>query len=88
MNLSLLWCLLVLGFTLKILLSLTRLYFVGDEAIGERSLCIVAAFSYLVVAMAALVVDESSLELGLDDAYASFKARASAFMENRGVDHE
>ncbi|CAG0914086.1 unnamed protein product [Notodromas monacha] len=87
-NLSLLWCLLVLGFTLKILWSVTKLYFLGDEAMGERSMCIVAGCAYLVVAMALLVVDEDTLELGLDAAYASFKVRAAVFMQERGIEHD
>ncbi|CAG0891341.1 unnamed protein product [Darwinula stevensoni] len=80
MNLSLVWCFLVIGFSLKVLFSLTALYFRGEEAMGERSLCIVAASTYLVVAMAVLIVDESSLELGVEDAYSAFSANASSFL--------
>uniref|UniRef100_A0A023GGB2 Putative conserved plasma membrane protein n=1 Tax=Amblyomma triste TaxID=251400 RepID=A0A023GGB2_AMBTT len=43
-NLSLVWCLLVLGFATKVLFSLTALYFRGEEPAGERSLCLVSGF--------------------------------------------
>jgi hypothetical protein len=42
---------------------------------------------YLLVAMLVLVVDESNLETGLDEAYRSFNASAAAFLENNaGLD--
>lgn len=37
-NLSMLWCMLAVGFAYKILMSLTGLYFGVDESDGERSL--------------------------------------------------
>ena len=36
-NLSMVWCALAVGFSYKILMSLTGLYFEGEEA-GERSI--------------------------------------------------
>lgn len=66
-NLSLVWCLLVLGFAVKILFSLTALYFHGEEPIGERSLCLVSGFSFFVLAMVVLIADENFLEFGLKD---------------------
>jgi len=85
-NLSLVWLLLVLGFAFKLLLSLTGLYFEGEEG-GERSLVLVMGGAYLLIAMLVLVVDESTLETGLDEAYQSFNASAAAFLENNaGLD--
>lgn len=60
-------------------------YFKGEESIGERSTCIVTGFSFLLVAMMVLIVDEKNLELGLDDAYASFNHSASIFLKNQGL---
>ncbi|KAF4532452.1 hypothetical protein B566_EDAN003027 [Ephemera danica] len=85
-NLSMLWCLLVIGFAFKVLVQLTVQYFRSDESIGERSMCIVAAFGYLLVAMMVLIMDESRLELGLDKAYASFQSSAAEWLQNQGVD--
>jgi len=88
-NLSLVWICLVLGFTYKILLSLNSLYFEGEEAGGERSLVLVMGFTYLLFAMLVLIVEEESLETGLDQAYKSFNQSAAAFLEtNAGLDSQ
>ena len=80
------WCILAVGFAYKILMSLTSLYFEGEEA-GERSLVICMGFGYLLLAMLILVVDENTLETGLDEAYTSFNESASVFLaENAGLD--
>jgi len=85
-NLSLVWLILVLGFAFKLLLSLTGQYFEGEEG-GERSLVLVMGAAYLLFAMLVLVVDESTIETGLDAAYKSFNASAAAFLEsNAGLD--
>ena len=86
-NLSMLWCLLAVGFAYKILVSLTGLYFDGEESEGERSLVIVMGFAYLLFAMMILIVQEDTLESGLDEAYASFNRSAATFLaENGGLD--
>jgi len=81
-NLSLVWVVLVIGFSYKLLLSLNGLYFEGEEAGGERSLVLVMGGAYLLLAMMVLLVDESILETGLDEAYKSFNNSAAAFLEN------
>lgn len=83
LNLSLIWCLLVIAFTVKILFSLTRLYFQGDEAISERSLCITAGCLFFLTAMIVIITDDKFLELGLNDAYTSFNQSAHNFLEKR-----
>uniref|UniRef100_A0A7N9AX26 Transmembrane protein 161B n=1 Tax=Mastacembelus armatus TaxID=205130 RepID=A0A7N9AX26_9TELE len=65
MNISVVWCLLVLAFVIKTLFSLTAHYFKLEEG-GERSLCITFAFFFFVKAMAILIVTESYLEFGLE----------------------
>ena len=62
-NLSMVWCGLAVGFAYKILMSLTGLYFEGEEA-GERSLVICMGFAYLFLAMLVLIVEENTLETG------------------------
>ncbi|XP_043265635.1 transmembrane protein 161B [Colletes gigas] len=84
-NLSMLWCSLVLGFAFKVLLSLWIQYFTGEESTGERSTCIVTGFAYLLIAMIILIVDENNLEIGLDKAYVSFNHSASLFLDNQGL---
>ncbi|ETN58074.1 transmembrane protein 161B [Anopheles darlingi] len=84
-NLSMLWCLLVVFFAFKLLASLTVQYFQSDESIGERSTCIVTGLAYLVIAMMILIVPEHTLEVGLDKAYHSFNESASSFLEDQGL---
>ncbi|KAL1443130.1 hypothetical protein MTO96_030444 [Rhipicephalus appendiculatus] len=84
-NLSLVWCLLVLGFAVKVLFSLTALYFRGEEPIGERSLCLVSGFTFFVLAMVALIADEDFLEFGLRDAYRSFNESSHQFLQTQGL---
>lgn len=69
----------------KLLSSLTVLYFQSEESIGERSMVIVACFVYLLIAMVVLIIDESILETGLEDAYRSFNASASKFLNEQGL---
>ncbi|XP_049797684.1 transmembrane protein 161B [Schistocerca nitens] len=82
-NLSMVWCTLAVGFSLKLLLSLTAHYFRGEESVGERSTVLVTALIYLLVAMAVLIADERTLETGLDRAYASFNRSASQFLQDQ-----
>lgn len=84
-NLSMVWCLLVVLFSFKILLTLTKQYFTSEESIGERSTCIVAFCVFLLIAMMVLIVDESHLEVGVDPAYDSFYENAHKFLENQGL---
>lgn len=87
-NLSMLWCFIVVLFCMKMLLSLTLEYFKAEESIGERSTVIVTFFSYLVTAMAILLVDEGTLETGLETAYRSFNASAHQFLEKNSLNSE
>ncbi|XP_058831865.1 transmembrane protein 161B [Topomyia yanbarensis] len=84
-NLSMLWCLLVIFFAFKLLASLTIQYFQSDESIGERSTCIVTGLVYLLIAMMILIVPETTLEVGLVQAYKSFNESASVFLESQGL---
>ncbi|EDW19256.2 transmembrane protein 161B [Drosophila mojavensis] len=84
-NLSMVWCLLVIFFAIKLLSSLTVMYFQSEESIGERSMVIVACLVYLLIAMIVLIIDERILETGLEDAYTSFNASASKFLTEQGL---
>lgn len=72
----------------KLLLSLTLEYFKTEESIGERSTVIVTFFSYLVIAMAILLVDERTLETDLETAYKSFNASAHQFLMKNSLNSE
>lgn len=69
----------------KLLISLTVQYFKSEESIGERSTCIVTGLAYLLIAMIILIVDENTLEIGLEQAYKSFNESAAVYLEGRGI---
>lgn len=69
----------------KLLSSLTIQYFKSEESMGERSTCIVTGLVYLLLAMMILIVPESKLEVGLDQAYYSFNESASVFLQTQGL---
>ncbi|GAB6031995.1 hypothetical protein CHUAL_010372 [Chamberlinius hualienensis] len=85
-NLSIMWCLLVIGIALKNLYSLTALYFKGNESSGERSMSLTCGFLFFVLAMVVLVVDEDILEFGLNKAYESFNESITLFLQSQGID--
>lgn len=85
LNLSLLWCTVMLSFTFKVLFSVTAIYFRTEEG-GERMLCIMFGFFFLVIAMAILIVDEGLLEFGLLPAYQNFSESAVKFLEGQGFE--
>lgn len=87
MNISVVWCLLVLTFVIKILFSLTAHYFKLEEG-GERSLCITFAFFFFVKAMIILIVTENYLEFGLETGFANFSDSAQQFLENQGLESQ
>ncbi|TNN53026.1 Transmembrane protein 161B [Liparis tanakae] len=87
MNISVVWCLLVLAFVLKTLFSITAHYFKLEEG-GERSLCITFAFFFFVKAMAILIVTENYLEFGLETGFVNFSDGALQFLEHQGLDSQ
>lgn len=87
MNISIVWCLLVLAFAIKILFSLTTHYFKVDDG-GERSLCVTFGFFFFVKAMAILIVTENYLEFGLETGFSNFSESAVQFFEKQGLESQ
>ncbi|XP_072714773.1 transmembrane protein 161B-like isoform X2 [Ciconia boyciana] len=85
MNISVVWCLLVLAFAVKILFSLTTHYFIVEDG-GERSVCVTFGFFFFVKAMAILIVTESYLEFGLESGFSNFSESAMQFLEKQGLE--
>jgi len=65
--------------------SITAIYFRGDEVMGERSMCLVMGLVYLLISMIILIIDEKTLEVGIDPAYESFHDSASEFLKSQGL---
>ena len=70
------------------MLSLTLLYFRGDDSGGEKAMVILSFFTYLLIALGILIVSEDKLELGLDAAYTSFNKSAASFLNGQGLKSE
>ncbi|XP_040977188.1 transmembrane protein 161B-like isoform X1 [Aquila chrysaetos chrysaetos] len=85
MNISVVWCLLVLAFAVKILFSLTTHYFIVEDG-GERSVCVTFGFFFFVKAMVILIVTESYLEFGLESGFSNFSESAMQFLEKQGLE--
>ncbi|KAM9591090.1 transmembrane protein 161B-like isoform 7-T9 [Morphnus guianensis] len=85
MNISVVWCLLVLAFAVKILFSLTAHYFIVEDG-GERSVCVTFGFFFFVKAMVILIVTESYLEFGLESGFSNFSESAMQFLEKQGLE--
>lgn len=66
-NLSSLWALLIIIYCLKILWSVTAIYFRSEHSIGERSICIASGCIFFVIAMVTLTTTHNYLELGLNE---------------------
>ena len=84
-NLSMMWALLVLGFALKVLYGLTAIYFRTEEE-GERIMCIVFGFFFLVLSMGILITNDDTLEFGLEAAYYNFSTGAILFLQKQGIE--
>ncbi|XP_068941173.1 transmembrane protein 161B isoform X2 [Petaurus breviceps papuanus] len=87
MNISVVWCLLVLTFAIKVLFSLTTHYFKVEEG-GERSVCVTFGFFFFVKAMAILIVTENYLEFGLETGFTNFSESAMQFLEKQGLESQ
>nr|XP_054411707.1 transmembrane protein 161B isoform X5 [Pongo abelii] len=87
MNISLVWCLLVLSFAIKVLFSLTTHYFKVEDG-GERSVCVTFGFFFFVKAMAVLIVTENYLEFGLETGFTNFSDSAMKFLEKQGLESQ
>ncbi|XP_040842146.1 transmembrane protein 161A [Ochotona curzoniae] len=84
-NLAVCWCLLTVAFSIKMFLTVTRLYFSAEEG-GERSVCLAFAFLFLILAMLVQVVREETLELGLEPGLASVTQRLEPLLKDQGWD--
>uniref|UniRef100_A0A2K6ERL5 Transmembrane protein 161A n=2 Tax=Propithecus coquereli TaxID=379532 RepID=A0A2K6ERL5_PROCO len=84
-NIAVFWCLLAVAFSIKVFLTVTRLYFSAEEG-GERSVCLTFAFLFLLLAMLVQVVREETLELGLEPGLASMTQNLEPFLKKQGWD--
>ncbi|XP_062034695.1 transmembrane protein 161A isoform X2 [Lepus europaeus] len=84
-NIALFWCLLTVAFSIKMFLTVTRLYFGAEEG-GERSVCLAFAFLFLMLAMLVQVVREETLELGLEPGLASMTQSLEPLLQDQGWD--
>ncbi|KAM7142207.1 transmembrane protein 161A isoform 2-T2 [Molossus nigricans] len=84
-NIAVFWCLLTIAFSIKVFLTVTRLYFSAKDQ-GERSVCLTFAFLFLLLAMLVQVVPEETLELGLESGLASMTQNLEPLLKMQGWD--
>ena len=84
-NLSIIWLAVVIGYTFKVLFTLTRIY-LSEELAHQRSLLVVFTTLFFVCALGILLVDESILNFGLDTSHQNISQSVSiilgAFLRN------
>ncbi|XP_021569289.1 transmembrane protein 161A, partial [Carlito syrichta] len=84
-NIAVFWCLLTVAFSVKVFLTVTRLYFSAEEG-GERSVCLTSAFLFLLLSMLVQVIPEETLELGLEPGLASMTQNLEPLLKKQGWD--
>nr|XP_020740180.1 transmembrane protein 161A [Odocoileus virginianus texanus] len=84
-NIAVFWCLLTVAFSIKVFLTVTRLYFSSEEG-GERSVCLAFAFLFLLLAMLVQAVREETLELGLEPGLDSMSQNLEPLLKMQGWD--
>ena len=80
-NLSVIWLLLVVSYTFKVLFSLTVVYLSDEEFAHQRSLIIVFTTLFFVLALIVLVLDESFLDFGLERSHEDLSRCLSILLE-------
>ncbi|XP_013362670.1 PREDICTED: transmembrane protein 161A isoform X2 [Chinchilla lanigera] len=83
-NIAVFWCLLTVAFSIKVFVTVTRLYF-GVQG-GEHAVCCASAFLFLLLAMLVQVVREDVLELGLEPGLASVTENLEPLLKQQGWD--
>lgn len=79
-NLSVIWLVVVIGYTFKVLFSFTMIY-LSEELAHQRSLVIVFTTLLFVCALVVLLVDESILDFGLERSHQNISTAVSVLME-------
>ncbi|XP_068090294.1 transmembrane protein 161A [Hyperolius riggenbachi] len=82
-NIGVLWCLITVIFSIKVLLMMMKHYFRSEEG-GERSVCLTFAFFFLLVAMIVMIVREEYLEFGLESGLNSICFNLEILMKQQG----
>ncbi|WAR07801.1 T161B-like protein [Mya arenaria] len=84
-NISILWCLLAIGFCVRVLIGMTAAYFKAEDG-GERILIVTFGFFCLVLCMGILVIDDAVLEFGLEQGYRNFSEAATDLLKGQGIE--
>ncbi|XP_053312218.1 transmembrane protein 161A [Spea bombifrons] len=82
-NIGVLWCLMTIIFSVKVLFTVMQHYFQSEEG-GERSVCLTFAFFFLLIAMIVMIVREEYLEFGLEPGLTSFTHNLERFFQQQG----
>ncbi|XP_040273352.1 transmembrane protein 161A [Bufo bufo] len=82
-NIGVLWCLMTVIFSIKVLFTMMKHYFRSEEG-GERSVCLTFAFFFMLIAMIVMVVREEYLEFGLEPGINSICDNLETLLKQQG----
>ncbi|KAM3938470.1 transmembrane protein 161A [Leptodactylus fuscus] len=82
-NIGVLWCLLTLVFSVKVLFTMMQHYFRSEEG-GERSVCLIFAFFFMLIGMMVMIVREEYLEFGLEPGINSICHNLEILLKQQG----
>lgn len=82
-NIGVLWCLISVIFSIKVLMTMMKHYFRSEEG-GERSVCLTFSFLFLIIAMMVMIVREEYLEFGLESGLNSVCHNLELLMKQQG----
>ncbi|XP_072012157.1 transmembrane protein 161A [Engystomops pustulosus] len=82
-NIGVLWCLMTVIFSIKILFTMMKHYFRSEEG-GERSVCLTFAFFFMLIAMIVMIIREEYLEFGLEPGINSICHNLDILLKQQG----
>ncbi|XP_066460635.1 transmembrane protein 161A [Eleutherodactylus coqui] len=82
-NIGVLWCLMTVLFSIKVLFTMMQHYFRSEEG-GERSVCLTFAFFFMLIAMIVMIIREEYLEFGLEPGINSICHNLEILLKQRG----
>ncbi|XP_065829091.1 transmembrane protein 161B-like isoform X2 [Oscarella lobularis] len=84
-NLTAIWLLCVMLYSIYVVFVLNTALFMGAEGTGERSLMIVCGSFFFVATMGFILLDDKFLDLGLNDAYGNISKKTGDFLQSHGI---
>uniref|UniRef100_A0A914WT84 Transmembrane protein 161B n=1 Tax=Plectus sambesii TaxID=2011161 RepID=A0A914WT84_9BILA len=82
-NLSIIWCLILVAFCLRALTTLTSALFWTAEDSAERSVVLCFGAVYFLLTMGFIMTADRAFDVGFDQAYSNFTGMANEFLKSQ-----